>query len=111
MKVAIFSKHLQFLRGDELARTAKEIGFDGVDLTVRSGGHVEPARVREELPGLVTTLHAAGLETPMITTDVVDPQTPHAAEIFAVMKDLGIRYYRWGGFKWGSGPLAAQIAG
>ena len=34
-KVAIFSKHLHFLRGEELAKGAAEIGFDGIDLTVR----------------------------------------------------------------------------
>ena len=35
LKVAIFSKHLQFLQGAELARAAAEMGFDGIDLTVR----------------------------------------------------------------------------
>jgi L-ribulose-5-phosphate 3-epimerase len=45
MKIAIFSKHLEFLEGDELAKGAKEIGFDGIDLAVRKGGHVEPERV------------------------------------------------------------------
>src|SRR5436309_9976838 len=48
LKVAIFSKHLQFLRGAELARAAGEIGFNGIDLTVRAGGHVEPARAAED---------------------------------------------------------------
>ncbi len=37
LKVAIFSKHLQFLQGDELAKSAAEMGFDGVDITVRRG--------------------------------------------------------------------------
>jgi hypothetical protein len=37
LKVAIFSKHLQFLEGAELARAAAQIGFNGIDLTVRTG--------------------------------------------------------------------------
>ena len=45
LKVAIFSKHLQFLQGDELATAAAALGFDGVDITVRKGGHVA-ARAR-----------------------------------------------------------------
>ena len=49
LKIAIFSKHLQFITGEQLAQTAAEIGFDGVDLTVRHGGHVEPARVAQDL--------------------------------------------------------------
>jgi sugar phosphate isomerase/epimerase len=110
MKVAIFSKHLEFLEGEELARGAKEIGFDGIDLPVRKGGHVEPARVKQDLPGLVETIRKAGLEVPMLTTDIVDADTPYAGDVLGVMKDLGIRRYRWGGFTWRDGqPLAQQI--
>src|SRR6185437_11041776 len=45
LKVAAFSKHLQFLEGPELAQTAAGLGFDGIDITVRAGGHIEPAEV------------------------------------------------------------------
>jgi sugar phosphate isomerase/epimerase len=100
LKVAIFSKHLHFLRGDEMAAGAAEIGFDGVDLTVRKGGHVEPENVRRDLPALAAAVRKHGLEMPMITTDIVDTETPRAEEILGVMADLGIRYYRWGGFKY-----------
>lgn len=111
MKVLIFSKHLQFLDGAELAAAAKEIGFDGVDLTVRKGGHVEPSQVKQALPPLVELIRKSGLETPMITTDIVDAETPYAADVLSVMKDLGIQRYRWGGFTWTAGPLTPQIAG
>ena len=50
LKVAIFSKHLQFVDGEELAKTSAELGFDGIDITVRKGGHVEPERVKQDLP-------------------------------------------------------------
>src|ERR1700686_3447383 len=76
LKVAIFSKHLQFVQGDDLARTAAEIGFDAIDITVRKGGHVEPERVGPELPGLVATIRKHGLEVPMSTTDIVDTSSP-----------------------------------
>src|ERR1700729_2636887 len=69
LKVTIFSKHWQFVKGDELAQTAADIGFDGIDITVRKGGHIEPERVRQELPGLVATIRKHGLEVPMITAD------------------------------------------
>src|SRR5271169_5957859 len=67
LKVAIFSKHLQFLAGEELAKGAAEIGFDGIDITVRKGGHVEPGLVAEDLPPLVGIIRQHGLEVPMIT--------------------------------------------
>ena len=110
LKVAIFSKHLQFVNGDDLPQTAAQIGFDAIDITVRKGGHIEPERVRQELPGLVATIRKHGLEVPMITTDIADTTTPFAENILRTMADLGIRYYRWGGFKYaGNTPIIAQL--
>jgi sugar phosphate isomerase/epimerase len=110
LKVAIFSKHLQFLQGEELAKAAAELGFDGIDLTVRKRGHVEPERVRQDLPGLVAIIRRHGLEVPMITTDIVDAESPHAEDVLKTMADLGIRNYRWGDLKLSAGqPLASQL--
>src|SRR5436305_15003873 len=88
--IAIFSKHLHFLQGEQLAKGAAEIGFDGIDLTVRAKGHVEPDRVAQDLPPLVKIIRANGLEVPMVTTDIADADTPHAEAIVRVISDLGI---------------------
>ncbi len=113
LKVAIFSKHLQFLQGEELASRAREIGFTGIDITVRKGGHVEPERVRQDLPPLVATIRKAGLEVPLITTEIVDAETPGTEPILACMAELGIPRYRWmppGGLKYAaSEPYPAQL--
>jgi sugar phosphate isomerase/epimerase len=110
LKVAIFSKHLQFLRGEELAAGAAEIGFDGVDITVRRGGHVAPENAARDLPPLVAAIRKHGLEVPMVTADIVDAETPHAEEILETAAGLGIRYYRWGGFEYTAAePYAAQL--
>jgi sugar phosphate isomerase/epimerase len=110
LKVAIFSKHLQFLQGDALAAGAAEIGFDGIDLAVRKGGHVEPERVRQDLPKLIATIRRHGLEVPMLTTDIVDTQTPFAEDVLRAMSELGIHHYRWGTFKIDADrPLAQQL--
>jgi Sugar phosphate isomerases/epimerases len=46
----------------------------------------------------------------MITTDIVDAQTPHAEEVLQVMNELGIRHYRWDAFRYAPDtPIAAQI--
>src|SRR5689334_24273662 len=81
LKVAIFSKHLQFVQGEELAKTVAELGFDGIDITVRKGGHVEPATVAADPPTLAKTIRAHGLEVPMITTDIADEETPFAEDL------------------------------
>src|SRR5947199_7134500 len=97
LKVAIFSKHLQFISGEALAKAIAELGFDGVDITVRKGGHVEPERVARDLPALAAIFKQHGLEVPMITTDIVDAATPFAEDILKTMAGLGIHHYRFGG--------------
>lgn len=110
LRVSIFSKHLQFLQGEELAKAVVAIGFDGVDLTVRRGGHVAPERVRQDLPTLVSAMRRSGLDVPMITADIVDAGSPHAEDVLQTMAELGIRYYRWGGFEYKRNrPYAAQL--
>ena len=110
LKVAIFSKHLQFVAGEELAKAAANLGFDDIDITVRKGGHVAPERVRQDLPLLVAIIRKHGLGVPMITTDIVDTETPFTEDILATMEGLGIRYYRWGGYTYADHqPYALQL--
>src|ERR1051325_5854035 len=110
LKVAIFSKPLLFLHGEELARAAAQIGFDGIDLAVRKGGHVEPDRVKQDLPPLVTAIRQHGLQVPMITTDITDDKSPYADEILSTAAELGINRYRWAQFRYTNDqPMAKQL--
>lgn len=110
LKIAIFSKHLQFTEGEELPKTAAEVGFDAIDITTRKGGHVEPERVKQDLPKLVAAIKQHGLAVPMVTTDVVDAETPFTEDILKTASELGIRHYRFGGFKWDAAkPYAPQV--
>ena len=110
LKVTIFSKHLQFVQGEDLAKTAAEIGFDAIDITARKGGHVEPASVATDLPALVNIIRAHGLEVPMITTDIADAETPFTDDLLKAASALGIRNYRFGAFKWDTKQsYAAQV--
>ena len=110
LKVAIFSKHLQFVQGPEVAKAAADLGFDAVDITVRKGGHVAPERVRQDLPPLVAAIREHGLEAPMVTTDILDAESPFAEDIVRTAAELGIRHYRFGGFKYSAGqPYPAQL--
>jgi sugar phosphate isomerase/epimerase len=110
LKVCVFSKHFQWTGVSEAAALSKEIGFDGVDLTVRKGGHVLPENVERDLPRAVEIIHKAGLEAPMITAEIIDVNTPHAEAILRTAGGLGIRHYRWGGFTYTyERPIAQQL--
>jgi len=95
-KVCIFSKHLQWLDYDAMAEKAAEIGFDGVDLTVRPGGHVLPERVEGDLPRAVEAVRKVGLDVYMMTTRITDLRDSHTEPILKTASQLGIGYYRMG---------------
>ena len=97
LKICVFSKHFQWTNVKEAAAIARDVGFDGVDLTVRADGHVLPAQAESDLPKAVEIIRNAGLEVPMITTGITTATTPHGVEILRTASQLGIRQYRWGG--------------
>ena len=108
--VVIFSKYLQFLDYRALAGTCRELGLDGVDLTVRAGGHVLPEKVTKDLPAAVEAIRAEGLDVPMITTRYTGP----SEEALAVCREasrLGIPYIRIGSHQYDEQrPLVDQLA-
>lgn len=79
-----------------MAKTAADLGFAGVDLTVRKGGHVAPERVVNELPKAVALIRDAGLTVPMIATDIIDPDDPLTEPLLKTAANLGIAQYRTG---------------
>ncbi len=95
-KISVFSKHLQWLDYKEMAEVAAEMGFDGVDLTVRPQGHVLPERVEEDLPKAVDAVRKAGREVYMLTTSVYDADDPVSEKILRTASSLGIHHYRMG---------------
>ena len=98
------------MQGEELAATAAGLGFDGVDITVRKGGHMEPASGRKGSPTARGHLRKHGLEVPMVTTDIADAETPFTEDILKACAALGIRNYRFGAFKWDAAkPYEAQL--
>jgi sugar phosphate isomerase/epimerase len=108
MKISIFSKHLQWLDYPKLASAAAELGFDGVDLTVRPDGHVLPERVATDLPRATEAIRKAGLEVYMLTTAISDPDHPHTEAILKTAGKLGIPYYRTGWISYEKGLSIPQ---
>ena len=109
-KLVVFSKHLQWLPWEQMASAAAESGFDGVDLTVRKGGHVLPDRAADDLPRAAEAIKKGGSALVMITSDIVDARTPHAETVLKTASALGVRHYRWGGFKYDDAkPIPDQL--
>lgn len=103
LHVSVFSKHLQFLNYKDMADAAAEIGFNGVDLTVRPKGHVLPERVEMDLPKAMEAIQKAGLATTMITTAVQDASDPTDKKLLETASGLGVKYYRMNWLKYPEG--------
>jgi L-ribulose-5-phosphate 3-epimerase len=94
--LCLFSKHLPKLNYTELAQTVKQIGFDGIDLTVRAQGHVLPERVAQDLPRALETIRGAGLAVPMITTELTSPSDPAARPTLETAGKLSVPLFKLG---------------
>lgn len=92
--ICVFSKHLQWLGIPEMAKAVADLGYDGIDLTVRKEGHIEPEQAAAELPKAVAQIRKAGLEVPMIVTNITDPQDPFTEPILKAAAQAGVKYYR-----------------
>jgi sugar phosphate isomerase/epimerase len=92
----MFSKHLQELDFERLGEEVSKMGLDGVDLTVRRGGHIEPENAEAQLPTAKEALKKFNLSLPMITTNFTDAYEPFATEVFSVAADCGVKFIKLG---------------
>lgn len=99
MEIVLFSKMLGRtgdLPVEEIGPVIADLGFDGVDLTVRPGGHVEPPNAATRLPAVVEMLSEVGLSVPLITSDITHADQAHAADIFGAADDAGVDHLKLG---------------
>jgi sugar phosphate isomerase/epimerase len=100
MIICAFSKHFQWTDVKEMSDLCAGFGYEGIDLTLRAGGHVLPERVEDDLPKAVEIIKKAGLKIPMVTAGIEDTSSPYAEKIVKTLAAQGIRKYRWGGYKY-----------
>lgn len=100
LEVHLFSKHLHFLDIKEASQKTAELGFDGLDLTVRPKGHILPENVSSELPDAINTIKDAGISCKMITTAISDVDNPLDKELIASAAMEGVKFYRSNWFKY-----------
>ncbi len=106
----LFSKQLEWITDyRELAETVAEIGFDGLELTTRPGGHVVPERVEEDLPRMAEAARQAGIDVTMIATRITDPDDPVTHTTLKTAQQQGIPFYRMGGLSYPDTHIAQAL--
>ena len=66
----VFTKPFQSLSYDDLADLVAELGFDGIEGTIRPGGHITPEQVPDELPKMVEALRKRNLELTIMASGI-----------------------------------------
>ncbi|HWA98951.1 MAG TPA: sugar phosphate isomerase/epimerase [Pirellulales bacterium] len=110
MQVACFIKSFQDMPLGDFCRALYDMGIEGLDLTVRKGGVIEPADVEAKLPRAVEVVHEAGLKFLFLTTDLTEADAT-TDRVFGTAGQVGVDrvklgYYRYLPF----GTLHKQIA-
>jgi hypothetical protein len=98
-------------KSEEVAEACHQIGNTTIDLTVRAyPGHVQPEKVKTDLPLFVKTLARNGITVTVLGADIVDDQTPYIDEMLGTASSSGIRFNWWRGFRFDYGkPYAPQL--
>ncbi len=108
--ICAFVKHVQQLSFDELAETIADLGFDGIEATVRRGGQIEPKDAVTQLPRLVEALRTRDLCIEIMATDINRVEDPQAETVLRVAADLGVPRYRLRWYRYDlDRPILEQI--
>ncbi len=110
-EMSIFTKHFEGMEYEALADAVAAIGVKSIEAPIRPKGHVEPARVEEDLPKLVEVLKSRDIRIAMMTTGinaVNDEQ--HTEKVLRTAKALGIPQYRMTWYRYDlSKPIWEQL--
>src|SRR5271170_4179345 len=109
--LCLFSGSVQGLEYSELPLIAKQLGFDGVDLTVRPGGHVEPRLSNVDLVRAIEEVRGPGLEVPVITTALTSPFDPTVLPVVAIAGHTQVNLFIAGFFRPQNPNYKRDIAG
>lgn len=106
----VFNKPLQHLSYADQAALVAEMGFDGIEGTVRKGGHVEPADVERDLPKQIEALEANGIDMTLMTTGVNRIDDPVDRRVLETAASLGVKRFRMAPYKYDyDKPIPVQL--
>jgi len=108
----VYSRSLHWMRSaDDVAQAAIEMVCGGVCPTVQPyPGHIDPARVGQELPAFVKRVRSQGLRVTQIKGPPLLDVTPAVEAIVGAAAQAGCTHYSLGGYTYDlAKPLAPQL--
>jgi L-ribulose-5-phosphate 3-epimerase len=98
--ICAYSQNLIKVPYAELGMIGQQIGYDGIDLTVFNGGHVDPKITNVDMVRAIESVRGAGLEVPMISTMLNGVADPTMYGILAITGHTEVHLYRTGFWSW-----------
>jgi sugar phosphate isomerase/epimerase len=94
-EISVFSKHFLGIPTEQMGEILAGLGVKGIEAPIRPGGHVEPAKVEDELPKFVETLKPYGVKITMLTSGINSVSSAtHTEAVLRTAKKLGIPRFR-----------------
>ncbi|MEN8866174.1 MAG: hypothetical protein ABF381_11380, partial [Akkermansiaceae bacterium] len=97
--IVIFEKPIQTLDYDRMGEELAKMGVQGIEATVRKGGHIEAKDAEIEVPKMVESLAKNGQKA-LIATCNVNSADEKNADFLRILKANGITRYRMDYFRY-----------
>lgn len=108
--IAIFEKVFEGLSFGELADAVAQTGADGIEATIRPGGHIEPVAAADEVPAMQAALRERGRRIVIAATQIGRVDEPSTEPLLRVLKAQGITHYRMTHYQLDSkAPMLRQV--
>ncbi len=105
-----FEKPLQFLSYEDMAQLLADAGYNGIEATVRNGGHVLPEKIEEDLPRMIEALQKRNLDLTILTSDITSVEQPLTEKVLRTAAKHGIKRYRMMWYKYDTKqPILPQL--
>lgn len=107
--VVVFEKPIQTLDYDRMGEELAKMGVQGIEATIRRGGHIEPREAARKVPAMVASLARNGCRV-LIAASNVGSTGKEDLEYLKVLKAHGITRYRMDYFRYDlKKPLLPQV--
>ena len=91
--IVVFEKPIQTLNYDRMGEELSKMGLQGIEATIRRGGHIDPKDAETDVPKMVASLAKNGQKA-IIAASNVNAADEKSAEYLRILKANGITKYR-----------------
>ncbi len=107
--IVAFEKPFQKLSYERIGEELAKLGLDGIEATIRKGGHIEAANAEEEVPRMVADLAKNGQKALIAATHVGEANEANE-KFLRILKEHGIERYRMNYFRYDlKGDMLQQL--